>query len=153
MIIIDESKIDSNGYFCDNSYYVEERNRYEFKENVVITGDCIFKKSVYVAGNQRVEGDQLVAGDQMVEGYRIIRGYKLYRRGSITVNHIGSRSSNSIFYFTKNDGIYVKCGCFFGSITEFEKNVYETHNNNKYSKEYKATIDYVRSLYANIQDE
>jgi hypothetical protein len=42
---------------------------------------------------------------------------------------------------TKNGDIYVCCGCFRGSLKEFEEKVKETHGNTKYAKEYFVCIE------------
>ncbi|MGI5824507.1 MAG: hypothetical protein ACOX7J_02945 [Bacillota bacterium] len=40
----------------------------------------------------------------------------------------------------KDGSIAVSCGCFFGTLSEFEEKVAESHGNNKYGNEYKALI-------------
>ncbi len=39
------------------------------------------------------------------------------------------------------DDIMVRCGCFSGALTDFEKKVKETHGDSKYAKEYLACIE------------
>ena len=62
------------------------------------------------------------------------------------IDRIGSRKGCTYFFKTVNE-IYVRCGCFFGTITEFENKVNETHaNNEQYRKEYSGAIKYVKEV-------
>ena len=44
----------------------------------------------------------------------------------------------------KDGNIKVTCGCFYGSLDEFDKKVEKTHGDNRYGKEYKAFIELVK---------
>lgn len=60
------------------------------------------------------------------------------------IDRIGSRKGCTYFFKTLSE-IYVRCGCFFGTIAEFEQKVNETHaNNEQYRKEYLLAIEYVK---------
>ena len=61
----------------------------------------------------------------------------------LIVGPIGSRSAYTQIYRTDN-GIYVKCGCFFGTINEFARKVHETHQGNKYERDYNNLINYAK---------
>ena len=61
----------------------------------------------------------------------------------LIVGPIGSRSAYTQIYRTDN-GIYVKCGCFFGTINEFASKVHETHQENKYERDYNNLINYAK---------
>lgn len=64
----------------------------------------------------------------------------------IKIDRIGSRNSCTYFYKTASE-IYVRCGCFFGTIGEFEARVKETHKNNKrYKNEYLEAIKYIKAV-------
>lgn len=64
----------------------------------------------------------------------------------LKIDRIGSRRGCTYFFKTISE-IYVRCGCFFGTIAEFEAKVNETHKNNEqYRKEYIEAIKYVRSI-------
>ena len=64
----------------------------------------------------------------------------------LKIDRIGSRRGCTYFFKTLSE-IYVRCGCFFGTIAEFEKRVNETHQNNEqYRKEYLEAIKYVRAV-------
>ena len=58
---------------------------------------------------------------------------------------IGSRQAQTTFYFD-NKRIQVICGCFKGTLKEFEDAIKKTHKNNKYSKQYLSEIKKVKYL-------
>ena len=167
-IILTEKHFDSNGVFTAEEFYNADTGRYEFhgnvRTNVLVS---IFKKSVFVKGNQTVKGNQYVEGyqtvegDQYVEGYQTVEGYQyvegdqyvegcklLKPRGSITINHIGSRNAATTFYFTTDSGVMVRCGCKFLPFADFEQTVKSTHGDNQFAREYQYAIEYAKNMDA-----
>lgn len=64
----------------------------------------------------------------------------------IKIDRIGSRQGCTYFFKTLSQ-IYVRCGCFFGTIEKFEAEVNETHkNHDKYRKEYLEAIKYIKAV-------
>lgn len=64
----------------------------------------------------------------------------------VKIDRIGSRKGCTYFFKTRSE-IYVRCGCFFGTIAEFEAQVNKTHKNNeRYKKEYLEAIRYVKAI-------
>ena len=64
----------------------------------------------------------------------------------VKIDRIGSRNGCTYFFKTLSN-IYVRCGCFFGTIDEFEQKVKETHEHNEqYLKEYLEAIKYVKAI-------
>ena len=62
----------------------------------------------------------------------------------LKIDRIGCGKGCTYFYKTLSE-IYVRCGCFFGTIKEFENQVKETHADNKqYLTEYVEAIRYAR---------
>lgn len=51
---------------------------------------------------------------------------------------IGSRDGFVTFYRTKDDTVWVRCGCFSGSLQEF---VDKAHGGSRYEKEYKLAAE------------
>lgn len=64
----------------------------------------------------------------------------------LTVGPIGSRNDYTTIYHT-DKGIFVRCGCFRGSLNEFSEKVKETHGESKHAKDYLALIDFVKAKY------
>ena len=64
----------------------------------------------------------------------------------VKIDRIGSRNGCTYFFKTLSN-IYVRCGCFFGTIDEFEQKVKETHEHNEqYLKEYLEAIKYAKAI-------
>ena len=62
----------------------------------------------------------------------------------ISISRIGSRKGMTTYNF---DDDIIWCGCFKGTLKEFEDKVKETHKDNKqYLKEYMGFIKYIKSL-------
>ena len=78
-------------------------------------------------GDARVYGDAQVSGDAdwMLAG------------------PIGSRDDFTTI-FREKDRLAVSCGCFYGSLDDFAKQVDENHGDNEHGKAYRAMIDMVR---------
>lgn len=63
------------------------------------------------------------------------------------IGNIGSRHSCTTVFNT-DKGIFVLCGCFFGTLKEFKMRVLKEHkNNSQYKKEYLDMIDYVQKRF------
>lgn len=60
--------------------------------------------------------------------------------------YFGSTGRYTVAYKCKKS-IKIRCGCFFGTLAEFESKVAETHGDNKYGKEYRAVIDLIRAIW------
>ena len=65
----------------------------------------------------------------------------------LIVGNIGSRLGYTTIYNTDN-GIYVRCGCFFGNIDEFVKKVEETHKGTQHERDYKALIEFAKVKFS-----
>jgi uncharacterized protein YjbI with pentapeptide repeats len=64
----------------------------------------------------------------------------------LLIGPIGSRSDYTHVYRT-DKGVYVKCGCFFGTMDEFASKVKHTHGDNKYANQYLKVIDFVDKFF------
>ena len=64
----------------------------------------------------------------------------------LIVGPIGSRNGYTTIYHT-DKGIFVRCGCFRGSLNEFSKKVKKTHGESKHAKDYLTLIDFVKVKY------
>ena len=64
----------------------------------------------------------------------------------LIVGPIGSRNGYTTIYHT-DKGIFVRCGCFRGSLNEFSEKVKETHGESKHAKDYLTLIDFVKVKY------
>lgn len=102
----------------------------EKEENLDQTGNAWVGGNAEVHGNAEVRDDAEVCSEQDV----------------LCVGPIGSRNGTTTFFKTKKKEIGVKCGCFRGSIDEFERKVESTHGTDtKYAKQYKAAIELAKT--------
>ena len=59
----------------------------------------------------------------------------------IYLKGFGSHNRSTTMFRTKGGNICVSCGCFSGTLQEFESKVKETHRNNKFAREYLALVE------------
>ncbi|HAU88316.1 MAG TPA: hypothetical protein DCW90_23425, partial [Lachnospiraceae bacterium] len=59
----------------------------------------------------------------------------------ICLRGFGSQNRNTTMFKENSGNICVSCGCFSGTLQEFESKVKETHGNNKFAREYLALIE------------
>ena len=87
--------------------------------------------NAWVYGNASVYGNAWVCGDASVYG----------NADYATVHGFGSEYRTTTFFKTKAGEIGVRCGCFYGNLSEFRKKVVETHGETKKAKEYLMLAD------------
>ena len=66
---------------------------------------------------------------------------------SVIWERIRSKDGYTTFYKT-NSGVSVVCGCFEGSIGEFEYRVREIHKGTQYETQYVGAIKYVKTIFS-----
>ena len=84
--------------------------------------------------NAWVSGDARVYGDADIENDNNHCGFDCF----------GSCNRHTHAYLTKDNKVEITCGCFRGSIEEFEKKVEKTHSGTIYEKQYKAIINVIK---------
>lgn len=112
----------------------------EVNGNARVFGDTWVYGDARVFGNAEVYGDAEVFGDVWVFGDARVCG----NADVIWLNSIGSRYETITAFRTKDGAIWIKCGCFTGTLDEFKAKVEETHGDNKYGREYKAAIELIK---------
>lgn len=106
-------------------------------DNARVYGDACVYGDARVCDNARVYGNAWVYGDACVCGDACVYG----DAGYATVHGFGSEYRTTTFFKTKAGDIGVKCGCFYGNLSEFRKKVVETHGETKKAKEYLMLAD------------
>ena len=99
--------------------------------NASVYGDARVCDDARVYGNASVYGNACVCGDARVCG----------NADYATVHGFGSEYRTTTFFKTKAGEIGVRCGCFYGNLSEFRKKVVETHGETKKAKEYLMLAD------------
>ena len=115
----------------------------EKEENLSEPGNAWVSDDAQVYGNARVYGNAWVYGNALV----CIQSHWL------CIGPIGSRFDFTTFFRTKSLEIYVKCGCFCGSIQAFAEKVSETHGDSQYAKQYMAAIEVAKACIDLTPDE
>lgn len=127
----------------------------EKEENLSHSGNAWVYDIAMVYGNATVSGDAMVYGNAKVydnawvSGYAKVSGNAVIksRKDIFWASHVGSENGTLTAYTTKTAEIEITRGCFRGTLAEFEAAVNETHNNNRYAKEYLALIEFIKLLF------
>lgn len=116
------AKVYRNALVCDDA---------RVYSNSRVSGDARVSGNALVYGNAEVSGDACVSGDARVSGdadYIYLKGF-------------GSHNRSTTMFRAKGGNICVSCGCFSGTLEEFESKVKETHGSNKFAREYLALVE------------
>lgn len=81
-------------------------------------------------------------GAYIRDDIKLLAGNSIFR-----ISDVGSRMGITFAYNT-DKGIYVQCGCFFGTLDEFAAKVEQTHGDNQHGKVYKAIIEVIKLRFA-----
>jgi hypothetical protein len=112
-------------------------------DNALVCGDTLVCGNAQVYGNAQVSGNAQVCGNTWVCDNAHIYGNALVCSNAdyIYLKGFGSHNRNTTMFRTKGGNIAVSCGCFSGTLQEFESKVKETHGNNKFAREYLALVE------------
>ena len=102
-----------------------------------VYGNAKVRGSAQVYGESEVCGIADVHGDTNLCGDAWIRDNECY----LTIKGLGSRYRDTTIFKTRNGDVVVRCGCFYGTLTEFVNEVGITHGDSKYAKEYLALVE------------
>lgn len=117
----------------------------EKETNLSQYGDAWVYRHAQVFGNAWVRDNACVCGNGLVYGnaWMCSNAQVSSDADYICLKGFGSRNRNRniTMFRTENGNICVSCGCFIGTLQEFENKVKETHGNNKFAKEYLALVE------------
>lgn len=138
--IQNNAKVFDNARVFDNAIVSGNAHVYG---NAIVCGDAhvfgiaqIYDKAV-IYGSSKVFGKVLILGLARICGdAEIYKFTHLFQLGSI-----GSRNDFTTFFRTKDNEIYVTCGCFYGSIDKFEQAVRCKHKGTKHEETYLLAIE------------
>ena len=116
---------------CGNARVYGDARVYD---DAQVCGDAWVYGNAQVCGNARVYGDARVYDDADIENDNNHCGFDCF----------GSCNRHTHAYLTKDNKVEITCGCFRGSIEEFEKKVEKTHSGKIYEKQYKAIINAIK---------
>lgn len=120
--------------------------------DALVSGNAWVSSNALVSGNARVSGNAWVSGDAQVSGNAWVSGNARVSGDADIENDnehcgfdgFGSCNRHTHAYMTKEKKVEIICGCFRGSIEEFEKKVEETHSGTVYEKQYKSIINVIK---------
>ena len=132
---------DKGGYIEKESNLSQYDDAWVY-DNAWVYGDARVYDDALLYDNARVCGDARVCGNARVYDNNAV----------IQVGPIGSRYDFTTFFKNIDNGISVKCGCFYGTIEEFKAAVKKTHSGTKYEKEYMAAIEMAKAHIFGTQE-
>ena len=111
--------------------------------NALVCDDAWVSNNAQVYGSARVSGNASVCDDAWVSGNARVSGnaWICSNADYICLKGFGSHNRSTTMFRTKSGNICVSCGCFSGTLQEFESKVKETHGNNKFAREYLALVE------------
>ena len=118
-------------------------------DNASVNGNTEVSDSVRVNGNACVGGDACVSGNAWVSGNACVGGnaWICGNADYCCFQYFGSANRTTTAFKQKDGSVAIKCGCFFGSLYDFAKQVEKTHGDNKYGKQYKAIIEVIKAKF------
>ena len=114
-----------------------------------VSGDARVFGDACVSGNARVSGDACVFGDAWVFGDACVSG----NASIMWISNIGSRSDTTTFFLGKKKEIIVNCGCFHGTIEQFQEAVEKKHGDNLHGKMYRLAIEMAKMKLQSATNE
>ena len=103
--------------------------------------------SAWVMGSARVMDSARVMGSAKIAGSARVGKTTHY----FLIGPIGSRNDTTTFFRTLNRQIFVKCGCFTGSIDEFVEAVKKTHGGTKHEKTYMLAVELAKAQIEDVK--
>lgn len=156
--VIDDARIFGHAKVYGNAFMYDQAIAYghaEIFENASVYGSSSIHGKSKIYGRAILTGRVHCCGNVRIFGNVIMRHFiDLNGNGSISTNEflvvgpIGSRSENTLFQKNEDTpgGISVFCGCFYGSIDEFETAVRVNHNGSEHERNYLAAISFAKSM-------
>lgn len=118
-------------------------------ESAWVYGDARIYSDAKASGTARISGSACISGNAHISGDALVYGNAWMCSNAqvssdadyIYLKGFGSHNRSTTIFRAKSGNICVSCGCFIGSLQEFENKVKETHGNNKFAKEYLALVE------------
>lgn len=158
--VCDHAKVHDTAYisdFCEIYGYANVCGDAWIMDNAHIYGCAEVSGDVWVKDNAEVWEDAIVTGSTSIGGKAIIRGDTKLIAGSILgtgyvfsdhdhcgFDGFGRENRHTHAYRTRDNSIEITCGCFTGTIDEFEAAVHKTHAGSRYEKEYMTIIEVIK---------
>jgi carbonic anhydrase/acetyltransferase-like protein (isoleucine patch superfamily) len=99
-----------------------------------------------VDGNSKIRGHARIGGTAHVTGGAVIENdAEIFNKNDYCCfQSFGSNGRGTTVFRLKNKTLRIICGCFSGTLDEFEEAVEDTHGDGKFGREYKAIIQVIK---------
>ena len=105
-----------------------------------VSGDAWVSDDAWVFEDARVSGDARVFGNASVSGDACVSDNNTH----CGFDCFGSANRHTHAYLTGDGSVEITCGCFRGSIGEFERKVKETHAGTVFERQYMAVLALIK---------
>ena len=111
-----------------------------------VSGDAKVYGNAQVSGDAKVSGNAQVSGDAWVSGNAQVSGDAKVSNNNehCGFDCFGSANRHTHAYKTQSGKVEIICGCFRGSIEEFEEQVKKTHQGNEFERQYMAIAEVIK---------
>ena len=123
--VYDDARVFGNAWVSDDARVYDDARVFG---NAWVYDDARVFGNALVFGNARVSGDACLKSDADHCGF----------------DCFGSSNRHTHAYLTSDNTVEITCGCFRGSIGEFEKRVKNTHAGTVYENQYNAIINVIK---------
>ena len=126
--------------------------RARVRNNAIVADVAIVRGRATIAGNAIVYGNAIISGVARLGDNERVGGKAdiMNKWDVLYVKGLGSAHRGTTMYKTKDGGVEVVCGCFRGSLDEFENEVVLTHGDSKFAREYLAFAE-VAKIYFGLK--
>ena len=121
---------------------IEIKSRFTNESELLFAHDCE-NNTIKITVEAAVKGGAFLDGASL--GGAFLRDKENPIESIKQIGNIGSRGGFTIAFKCKKS-IEINCGCFWGTIEEFEEAVKEKHAGTKYETEYMAAIEFFRKV-------
>lgn len=143
--IYDDAYVCGNAYVYDNARVCDNAR---ICDNARVCGDACVFHNAWIYDNARISGNAWVCDNAQVCGDARVSN----EADILCVRGIGSDYHYTTVCMTKDGKPFVACGCFFGTLPEFEAKVKKTYGDSKYTREYQLFIELVK-LHFNMKEK
>ena len=114
--------------------------------NAKVSGNAQVYDDAWVCGDAKVSGNAQVSDDAKVSGNAQVSGDAKVSNNNehCGFDCFGSANRHTHAYKTQSGKVEIICGCFRGSIEEFEEQVKKTHQGNEFERQYMAIAEVIK---------
>ena len=123
-------------------------------ENAKISGHAAIFENAKISGHAAIFENAKIFGHAVIFENAEISGHAEITKATdiLTISPIGSRNDTITFYKSKNNKIFVKCGCKNTDIDTWLAMVEKTHGNNKHGQAYRLAAQ-IAKLQIKLTEE